>query len=163
MGYGHAFARRCGHMQDVPRLLEAAVREIQKHTGSPRVVLYAAADTGYTRMSQSPEARYPEKLQADDPAMVAICAEHQAVDLEDLDSGLGTGGCVFPVMVLEVLRGVLVCANRPGERYASDEKKLLTHVARENEEYLRSRVRGQFDLAAAKARAQALELNWAGA
>jgi len=169
------FARRCGHMQDIPRLLEAAVREIQKHTGSPRVVLYAAADTGYTRMSQSIDVSYPEKLQADDPAMVAIRAEHQAVDLEDLESGLGTDGCVFPMMVLGVLRGVLVCANRPGERYASDEKKLLTHVARdvgaawrilrarENEEYVRSMARGQLNLDAAKARAQALELDWAGA
>lgn len=169
------FARRCGHMQNVPHLLEAAVKEIQKHTGSPRVALYAVSDAGYTRMSQSPDAYYPEKIQADDAALVAIRAEHQAVDLEDLDSGLGTDGCVFPMMVLGVLRGVLVCANRPGERYASDEKKLLTHVARdvgaawrilrarENEEYVRSMARGQLNLDAAKARAQALELDWAGA
>ncbi|HVC36960.1 MAG TPA: GAF domain-containing protein, partial [Gammaproteobacteria bacterium] len=125
------FARRCGHMQDVPHLLEAAVKEIQKHTGSLRVALYAAADTGYTRVNQSPDARFPEKLQADDPAMVATRAEHQAIDLEDLESGFGTDGCVFPMMVLGVLRGVLVCANRPGERYAADDKKLLTHVARD--------------------------------
>lgn len=167
------FARRCGHMQDVPHLLEAAVKEIQKHTGSPRVALYAAADTGYTRVNLSPDARFPEKLQVDDPAMVATRAEHQAVDLDDMESALGTDGCVFPMMVLGVLRGVLVCANRPGERYASDEKKLLTHVARdvgaawrilrarENEEYVRSMARGQLDLAAARARA--LELDWVGA
>ncbi|MDE2196884.1 MAG: GAF domain-containing protein [Gammaproteobacteria bacterium] len=169
------FARRCGHMQDVPHLLEAAVKEIQKHTGSPRVVLYAAADTGYTRMSQSPEARYPEKLQADDPAMVATRAEHQAIDLENLESGLGTDGCVFPMMVLGVLRGVLVCANRPGERYATDEKKLLTHVARDvgaawrilrardNEAFVRTVASGQLNIEAAKARAQSLEAAWVGA
>ncbi|HVA56198.1 MAG TPA: GAF domain-containing protein [Gammaproteobacteria bacterium] len=169
------FARRCGHMQDVPHLLEAAVKEIQKHTGSPRVALYAAADAGYTRMSQSLDAHYPEKLQADDPAMVATRADHQAIDLEDLESGLGTDGCVFPMMVLGVLRGVLVCANRPGERYAADDKKLLTHVARDvgaawrilrardNEEFVRTVARGHLDLEAARSRALALELNWAGA
>jgi len=169
------FARRCGHMQDVPHLLEASVKEIQKYTGSPRVALYAAGDTGYTRVSQSKETHYPERLQADDSAMVATRAEHQAIDLEDLESGLGTDGCVFPMMVLGVLRGVLVCANRPGERYAADDKKLLTHVARDvgaawrilrardNEEFVRTVARGQLDIEAAKSRAQALELNWAGA
>ncbi|HVC37546.1 MAG TPA: hypothetical protein VNF46_04000, partial [Gammaproteobacteria bacterium] len=93
----------------------------------------------------------------------------------DMESALGADSCVFPMMVLGVLRGVLVCANRPGERYAADDKKLLTHVARdigaawrilkarENEEFVRTVARGQLDLDTAKARAQALELNWAGA
>lgn len=169
------FARRCGYMQDVPHLLEAAVKEIQKNTGSPRVALYAVGETGYTRMSQSPESRYPEKLQADDAAMVATRAEHQAIDLDDMESTLGTDSCVFPMMVLGVLRGVLVCANRPGERYTADDKKLLTHVARDvgaawrilrardNEEFVRTMARGQLDIETAKTRAQSLELNWAGA
>ncbi|MGH8396835.1 MAG: GAF domain-containing protein [Gammaproteobacteria bacterium] len=169
------FARRSGHIENIPRLLETAVKEIQKHTGSPRVALYAATDAGYRRVSQSPHADFPDHLESDDPTMVATRAEHQAVDLEDLDSGLGKDGCVFPMMVLGVLRGVLVCTNRPGERYASDEKKLLTHVARdvgaawrilrakENEEFVRSIARGQLDIEAAKERAQALELAWAGA
>ncbi|MGH8321558.1 MAG: GAF domain-containing protein [Gammaproteobacteria bacterium] len=168
------FARRCGHMENIPRLLESAVKEIQKNTSSPSVAMYAATDTGYTLVSQSQAVKYPERLEADDPAMVAIRAEHQAVDLEDLDSGLGTDSCVFPMMVLGVLRGVLVCANRPGERYATDEKNLLTRVARdvgaawrilrakENEEFVRNVARGQFDIETAKARAKALELAWAG-
>jgi hypothetical protein len=169
------FARRCGHMQDVPHLLAAAVKEIQKHTDSPRVALYAVSDAGYTRMSQSLDAHYPEKIQADDPAMVATRAERQAIDVDDMESALGADSCVFPMMVLGVLRGVLVCASRPGERYAADDKKLLTHVARDvgaawrilrardNEEFVRIVARGQLDSDSAKARAQALELNWAGA
>ncbi|MGA9853662.1 MAG: hypothetical protein WBR29_00095 [Gammaproteobacteria bacterium] len=38
---------------------------------------------------------------------------------------------MFPMRVLGNLRGVIVLANRPGERYSSDERKLLSRVARE--------------------------------
>lgn len=169
------FARRCGHMEDAPKLLEAAVKEVQKHTASPAVAIYAEADLGYVRVSQSRGAHHAARLEADDPAMVAARAEHEALALAGLESALGADGYVFPMTVLGVLRGVLVCANRPGERYASDERKLLMQVAtdvaaawrilraRENEEFVRAVARGDIKLSSVKTRAKALEQSWLGA
>ena len=169
------FARRCGHMEDVPRLLETATREIQKHTASPAVTIYTETDTGYLRVSQSKGARFAARVEVDDPAMVAARAEHVPLDLAGLDSVLGMDGCVFPMAVLGVLRGVLVCANRPGEHYSSDEKQLLMQVAtdvaaawrilraRGNEEFVRAVARGDIKLNSIKARAKSLEQSWLGA
>ena len=77
--------------------------------------------------------------------------------------------------VLGVLRGVMVCANRPGEHLAADEKTLLSEVARavgaawrilrarDNEELVRALAKGTLKPTAARARAKALEAAWAGA
>ena len=169
-----SFARHCGHIEDVQHLLDAAVAEIRKQTGSPAVALYELGKKGYTCVRQTGDLTYPQHLDNDDPAVVAARAEHKSVDLSDLTSGLGTDGCVFPLTVLGVQRGVLVCANRPGEHYASDEKKLIAQVvrdigaawrilrARDNEEFVRAVARGTLKSAAAQKRAQALEAAWVG-
>ncbi|MGH8282137.1 MAG: hypothetical protein ACRERZ_08110, partial [Gammaproteobacteria bacterium] len=169
------FARRCGHIGDIAHLFEAAGKEIRKQTRSPGVALYAQADNGYVRMQQVGEVEYPAQLDMDDSALVAVRAEHKSVDLAGLESSLGVDGCVFPMMVLGVERGVIVCANRPGEKYASDEQELLSQVAcdvgaawrilraRHNEEFVRNVARGQFDIEMAKAQARALETAWARA
>ncbi|HEV2111972.1 MAG TPA: GAF domain-containing protein [Gammaproteobacteria bacterium] len=162
------FANRVGHIQDVRSLLETAVREIRRNLGVPAVVIYSAEDENYRRMQAAGAAAFPVRLKADDPALVAVRAEQQAVDLGGLESGLGEDGCIFPMMVLGTLRGVIVCANRPGEHYAADEKRLMTEVAREvgaawrilrardNEAYVRAMAEGELTLKAAREKARSL-------
>jgi hypothetical protein len=105
---------------------------------------------------------------------VAVRAERESIDLTDMESALGVEGCVFPMMVLGVLWGVMACANRPGERFPSDEKKLLMQVATdvaaawrilrawENEAFVHAVARGEIKLNSVKARARSLEIAWAG-
>jgi hypothetical protein len=68
----------------------------------------------------------------------------------------------------------LVCANRPGEHFASDERKLLAYVARqvgatlssenvrESLRFVRAVARGMLDPAAAREQALRLESKWLG-
>jgi len=170
-----SFARHCGHIQHIQSLLENAVAEIQRHTRSPAVALYEQTDDGYTCVRQTQKQMFPPHVHTDDVAMVATRAEQKAVDLSDFNSKLGADGCVFPMTVLGVVRGVLVCANRPGEHFASDEKELISQVAsnvgaawrilraRDNEAFVRTMASGQLDIEAAKARAQSLQTAWVGA
>lgn len=166
------FARHAGHIQDAPKLLDAAVREIARHTGTPAVAIYSAENDGYRRMKQVGKAPFPKTLDPDDPVLVALRAEQKATDLARLASALGGDGCVFPMMVLGNLRGVIVCKNRPGERYGSDERKLLSRVAREvgaawrilrardNEELVVALAQGTMPQKTLKQKAKALTLAW---
>ncbi len=170
-----SFARHCGHIENVQRLLDSAVTELHRHTRAPALALYEISDQGYMRVRQAGNVSYPKHLDNDDPAVVAARAERKAMELSEFDSSLGKDGCVIPISVLGRLRGVLVLANRPGEHYASDEKTLLTRVAREvgaawrilrardNEEFVRAVAKGTLKPAAAKRRAQTLEATWVGA
>ncbi|HEV2213385.1 MAG TPA: GAF domain-containing protein, partial [Gammaproteobacteria bacterium] len=169
------FAKRCGHIEEMPKLLDAAVAEIRKHTLSPAVALYELAEGKLLRLRSAGGDAYPAELDQDDPAVVALRAERKPVDLAGLESGLGSGGCVFPVTIVGRLRGVMVLADRPEERYGTDEKKLLAQVirevgaawrilrARDNEDLVRALARGTLEPFAARDRAQALEASWAKA
>ena len=123
------FGRRAGRMQDASKLLDAAVREIRHSLGAPSVALYARETGRYHRVGQGGEAVFPEELDLDDTALVALRTEHASVELPALGSALGDDGCVFPMMVLGDLQGAVVCRNRPGEHYALGERQLLTRVA----------------------------------
>lgn len=169
------FAKRCGHIEDMPKLLDAAVAELRKHTRSPAVALYELTEGKLVRLRSAGGDAYPADLDQDDPAVVALRAERRPVDLAGLESGLGSGGCVFPVSIVGRLRGVMVLADRPEERYGTDEKKLLAQVirevgaawrilrARDNEDLVRALARGTLEPLAARDRAQALEAGWAKA
>lgn len=168
------FARHCGHIEDEQRLLDAAVQEIRRHTKSPAVALYEISAKGYARVRQDGEAVYTKQLHNDDPTVVAVRADQQPLELSDFKSGLGTDGCVIPITVLGRVRGVLVLANRPGEHYATDEKKLLVQVvrdvgaawrilrARENEQFVWAVAQGDIKSTTARARAKALASAWSG-
>ena len=164
-----AFARRAGYMEDVAKLLDAAVDEVRRHTGAPAVAVYSVDESGYRRLRLSGVADYPVEIDNDDPAMVAVRADQGAVDLDGHNSAMGDDGCIFPMLVLGRLRGLVVCANRPGEHYASYEKTLLLEVAqavgaawriligRNNEAYVRAVAEGRLTtLKRARDKARAL-------
>jgi hypothetical protein len=74
--------------------------------------------------------------------------------------------------VLGTLRGVIVCRNRPHERYGSDERQLLAQVAsdvgaawrilraRDNEEIVVALATGAMPQKKLKEKAKALTLAW---
>jgi len=169
------FAKRCAHIEEAPKLIDAAVTEIRKHLRAPSVSFYEALEGGLVRLRVAGDAQYPERLDKDDPASVAVKAERKSVELSGLDSRLGDEGIVFPIIVLGRFRGLVVLADRPGERYAADERKLLAQVvrdvgaawrilrARDNEELVRALAKGTIEPFAARDRAQTLESNWGGA
>lgn len=166
-----AFARHAYHYEDLPKLLDSTVQEIQRHVGPPAMAIYAAEGTRYRRLRYAGDIDFPPQLDKDDPALVAIRAEHQAVDLADVVSALGSDGCVFPMTVSGTSREVLICANRPGSHYATFEKVLLTAVAqavgaawrnlraRDNEAYIQAMAAGEFSQKSARELARSLVLN----
>jgi hypothetical protein len=99
--------------------------------GTPGVAFYEQTGNGYACVKQSGDLAYPASLGPDDPALVAARADMRTVDLTELASALGTDGYVFPLMVAGGLQSVLVCANRSGEHFALDERKLIAKVARQ--------------------------------
>jgi len=169
-----SFARHVEHFTDAASLMDGAAAEVRRHTQSPGVAIYSVEAMGCRLLKQVGEAKFPKKLNGDDSVLVAVRAERHAVDLADYVGVLGEDGCMFPMLVLGNLRGVIVCRNRPGEHFAPDEKKLLTHVAREvgaawrilrardNETYVNAMADGELSLKAAREKARALKLAWAG-
>ena len=125
------FARRAGHISELPNLLDATLTALRTHVGTPGVAFYEQAPKGYACVKQAGDIAYPKSVGPDDVALVAARADMKAVDLAELASALGADGYVFPLRVAGGLQGVLVCANRPGEHFALDERKLIAKVARQ--------------------------------
>ncbi len=126
-----AFARRAGHFYDMSSLLDGTVSEICRRTNAPAVAIYSVEGRECKRLKQLGETEFPAELRTDDAALVALRADHKTEDLDTLASELGDDGCIFPMMVLSNLQGLIVLKNRPGEHFATDERKLLAHVARD--------------------------------
>jgi hypothetical protein len=123
------FARHCAKYEQVDELFKMAVVEIHSHMGSLGVAIYERKGMDYDCVYQEGEVVYPKSCGIDDPAFVAARSEHRDANLAALHSILGNDGYVFPMIALSNLQGVLICANRPGEHYATDERKLLAYVA----------------------------------
>ncbi|MGA9855825.1 MAG: GAF domain-containing protein [Gammaproteobacteria bacterium] len=169
------FARQAGHMESSARLLDAAAREIQRHMRAPAVAIYSAEKQGYQMLRRAGEDVFPERLDIDDAALVAIRTERAAVELPDVGSALGNDGCVFPMIVLGNLRGAVVLLNRPSEHYVTDERELLTQVAsdvgaalrilraRDNETIVEQLADGKVPARTLRDRARAIRLARVGA
>jgi hypothetical protein len=125
------FAEDCAFITQPQKLFELGVEQIARHTGAPFVALYERGTEGYACRRQRGERALPETVAADDLAFVALRARNAALDLHDSPSALGTDGYAFPLMLRGNLLGALVVGERPGERYAADERALLFHVAHE--------------------------------
>jgi len=166
------FGKQCAYITDMGKLLDAAVSEIRKHSRSPSVALYEAGTGCYACLRSAGESGFALVMDLDDPALVAVRAEMKPVELSELDSALGKDGCVFPIEVLGHLRGVMVCANRPGEHFSNDEKALLGSVvrdvgaawrilkSRENEAFVLAVAAGDIKTTAVRKRAKALAGSW---
>lgn len=121
------FAHHSRGFESAQELLRETAVIVSQKIGAPTVAVYQRKGGAYVATCQEGSPVYPEKLKADDPAFAAARSGQKNIDLSELHSGLGADGYVFPMGAL----AVLVCANRPGEHYAADERKLLAHVARQ--------------------------------
>lgn len=166
------FGKQCAYITDMAKLLDASVTELRKHSRSPAVALYEAGTGCYACLRSAGETGFARIIDLDDPALVAVRAEMRPVELSELDSAFGKDGCVFPIEVLGHLRGVMVCANRPGEHFSNDEKALLGSVvhdvgaawrilkSRENEEFVLAVAQGSIKATAVRKRARLLAAGW---
>ena len=123
------FARHCGKYEQADQLFKAAAVEIRRQMRACGVAIYERRGMDYVCVYHEGEVVYPQSSGIDDSAFVAARSEQKEIDLSDIQSVLGTDGYVFPMSALGELQGALVCANRPGEHYAADERKLLTYLA----------------------------------
>ncbi len=163
-----SFARHCTGYENTQGLLAAAAQIIHEKLSTPGVALYLRKDGQYAAAAQQGDISYPESVNIDDAAFAAARSGQKDIDLSELHSALGSDGYVFPMGA----QGVLVCANRPGEHYAADERKLLATVARqvgralhsmnirESLDFVRAVARGSLDLNGVREQALKLEAGW---
>lgn len=121
------FARHGEGYESSEDLLSATTQIIHERLNTPGVSVYLRKNGGYANVSALGKYLFPANVAVNDPAMAAARAGTKGVDLSDLHSELGNDGYVFAMGA----QAILVCANRPGERYASDERSLLAYVARQ--------------------------------
>ncbi|MHB8405196.1 MAG: hypothetical protein ACYDCJ_07225 [Gammaproteobacteria bacterium] len=158
------FARHCGGYENAEELLNATAQIICQKLAVPGLVVYVRNGNQYI-LQRSGEAVYPETIKADDTVFAAARSGATSMDLSQIHSLLGADGYVFKMGA----QAVMVCANRPGEHYASDERKLLAYVARqvgaalnsinvrESLDFVRAVASGKLGLAAAREQAAKLE------
>ena len=163
-----SFARHCTGYENTQGLLAAAAQIIHEKLSTPGVALYLRKDGQYAAAAQQGDISYPESANTNDAAFAAARSGVKDIDLSELRSALGSDGYVFPMGA----QAVLVCANRPGEHYAADERKLLATVARqvgralhsmnirESLDFVRAVARGSLDLNGVREQALKLEAGW---
>ncbi|MBU6469170.1 MAG: GAF domain-containing protein [Gammaproteobacteria bacterium] len=166
------FAHHCGGYEHIEELLTVAMQTLREKLGTPGVAIYLRKGDRYTAARREWENAYPESVKIDDAAFAAARTGQNEVDLSELTSALGTDGYVFPMTAFGELQGALVCANRPGEHYAAEERKLLTQVARqmgaamfiinarEDRNFIRAVARGVLNPESTRAQALSLETGW---
>ena len=164
------FARHAEGYDRVQDLLSATVQNIHVTLRAPGVTVYLRKGDAYVTASSAGELHYPDSVTGNDPALAAVRAGAKDIDLCEIRSALGDNGYVFPIGT----QAALVVANRPGEHYSADARKLLAYLARqvgvalhkinvrESLEFVRALARGVLDPAAAREQALKLEAEWVG-
>ncbi len=166
------FARHCEGYEHIEELLTAATQTLRERLGMPGVAIYLRKGDTYTAACREGGIAYPESVKIDDAAFAAARTGQNEIDLSELHSALGSDGYAFPMTTQSGLQGVLVCANRPGEHYAAEERKLLTQVARqmgaamfainarEDRNFIRAVARGVLNPESTRVQALSLETGW---
>ena len=147
------FAARAAPFDSTKDLLDATVREIARELGTPAIAVYAAHGDTFRRMRHMGLDTFPTKISVNDDAVLALKTYGMATELRGLSSALGSDGCTIPMLVHGDLLGLMVLKNRPGERFASDERDILNYVAGEVASTWRNvRARANQDLVVAMAK-----------
>ena len=126
------FTRECGFIQNRGNLLERTLDELQECINPMGVALYERDPDGeYALRGRRGDRRFPDRLGADDPAVVSLRAQLTEVNLDEMRSDLGAEGLAFPLSVRSVLTGVLAVGQRPAERYTKRESALLAQLSQQ--------------------------------
>ncbi|MGH8415313.1 MAG: hypothetical protein ACRESX_11340, partial [Gammaproteobacteria bacterium] len=162
------FARHCDGYENSQELLTATAQIVHQKLLVLAVILYVRNSDQYIAAQRAGEVVYPETVKVDDAAFAAARSGATGIDLSQMHSVLGADGYVFQMGA----QAIMVCANRPGEHYASDERKLLAYLARqvgaalnninmrESLDFVRAVARGVLEPAAARAHAIRLASGW---
>lgn len=127
LGSVRAFATECAFVEQEPRLLEIAVQ---------RLSLQCAALAVYERMPSTYKLRasrghaWPETVDVDDPAFVALRAHRLEVDLKRQRRSITADALAYPMTVGESLTGALICRPHDAEQFTSDAREALAEAAR---------------------------------
>ncbi len=119
-------AHECPFVERETHLLAMTVERLQPHCAA--VAIYERSASTYRR-SAAHGGPWPEALDADDPAFVALRATHEAVPLAGRTSGLGPEGLALPMTAAQSVIGTLVCRPRDGEQFAPEIRAALANVA----------------------------------
>ncbi|HEY0505644.1 MAG TPA: GAF domain-containing protein [Lysobacter sp.] len=123
-------AHESAYMEREDRLLARTLHDIARHVRPQRVAIYQRADGGYERIAHEGTPDWPSRIDADDPAFVALRSGAEQHALSAPGSALGRGGIAFPMSVAGRLEGVVVCGDR-AQQYTRDERELLRRVTHE--------------------------------
>jgi len=123
------FGRECAFMHDPERLRDALVSVLEKHIDTHAVALYEVQGSNYVRTRGRGTRGFPVRVDRDDGAFLAAQAGEHDLDLSRIESVLGKDAYIFPLTLRGVVYGALVCASRPGQRFAPDERELLVRLA----------------------------------
>jgi GAF domain-containing protein len=163
------FVRHCPYIEHRQRLLDEAVRVVDEHVRARGVALYERRGDAYNRVVHKGERTFPERVETDDRAFIALRAEATELDLADIGSALGESGYAFPMTLRGVLLGALVCGART-EPWSPDERGWLSRLAhevgialhalraRENETLVDALANGALEPGTARTRARALNV-----
>ena len=119
-------ARECPFVEREAHLLAMTVERLQPHCAA--VAIYERTASTYRRCAAY-GGPWPEVLDADDAAFVALRATHEAVPLAARTSGLGSEGLALPMTAAQSVIGALVCRPRDGEQFAPEIRAALADVA----------------------------------
>ncbi len=119
-------ARECPFVERETHLLAMTVERLRPHCAA--VAIYERSASTYRR-SAAHGGPWPEVLDADDAAFVALRATHEAVPLAGRASGLGSEGLALPMTAAQSVIGALVCRPRDGEQFAAEIRAALANVA----------------------------------
>ena len=122
------FAHEAAFISDAHTLLARTVDEVAQHSEASSVALMTRTARGTYICLHYSDSPVPD-VNENDPAIVAMRATLQSVDLHQRSSAL-RGEFAFPMISRGVLVGILVCgAKRRGDSYAPDECEALAKLA----------------------------------
>jgi hypothetical protein len=122
------FAREAPFITALGTLLQRTVEEVTRHSESGSVAILTADRDGMFGTSCASGAA-PPKVDENDPALVALRARKEPVDLHAFTTAL-QGEYALPMVSRGELIGVLVCGlKRNGDPYAPDEIEALAKLA----------------------------------
>jgi hypothetical protein len=123
------FGKECAFVTQPDKLLDLAVDQVSRYAEAPWVAMYEQGPDGYVRVRQRGDQSLPTTLGIDDLALVKLRTHGADLNLHRLESRLSSDGYAFPLRMRGKLIGILVLGSRPGDRYSSEERELLAHVA----------------------------------
>lgn len=121
------FAAECAFVEQERRLLAMAVERLAPHCAG--VAVYERAQAGY-RLRAAQGHSWPQMLDVDDAAFVALRARRREVDVMKAGSALNVEALAFPMTAAESLTGAVVCIPAHGELFAPDVRGALAEAAR---------------------------------